>query len=327
MGKGQFTQWSQRYLGTGIGGKGSATVEEDWELHNASRILFINALLLKREVDAGRLQLRAMTSIDVGNREAGARIRRSEAAPAAPSVQLPRHNIDLGQLMNTVGQLLALKNAADTVGGLINGIRGARDTQAEYQQMAAAKASTQKAVEDLAAAEARRKGVSAQSLLSVANQVMQRYDRTVWDDPSKIDAARNAANRAKASLDGMVSGDVSDQWDNLLERRAEAFKQEAFFRTIATEAKTGESTAIAALKDYNQSIGIDASNAQALQQKIAELEAKVAELSQSLSSAPADIVSIRDRIISSASATASADEVAPSATGQRPLDRKQISKL
>src|SRR3546814_3262218 len=48
-----------------------------------------------------------------------------------------------------------------------------------------------------------------------------------------------------------VSGDVSDNWSNLLIQRAEAFKQEAFFRSVNADAITSEQAARKALADYN----------------------------------------------------------------------------
>src|SRR3546814_8762160 len=64
------------------------------------------------------------------------------------------------------------------------------------------------------------------------SDLMQSRDRTTWDDPSKRSVTETAAKYTESQLDGMVSGDVSDNWSNLLIQRAEAFKQEAFFRSV-----------------------------------------------------------------------------------------------
>src|SRR3546814_12417884 len=71
----------------------------------------------------------------------------------------------------------------------------------------------------------------------------QSRDRTTWDDPSKRSVTEAAAKYTESQLDGMVSGDVRDNWSNLLIQRAEAFKQEAFFRSVNADAITSEQAA------------------------------------------------------------------------------------
>src|SRR3546814_232550 len=129
------------------------------------------------------------------------------------------------------------------------------------------------------------------------SDLMQSRDRTTWDDPSKRSVTETAAKYTESQLDGMVSGDVSDNWSNLLIQRAEAFKQEAFFRSVNADAITSEQAARKALADYNGTIGVNAGDSAALQAAIRQAEAKVNELSGKLSTAPADIVSIRDRVL------------------------------
>src|SRR3546814_4851548 len=85
-----------------------------------------------------------------------------------------------------------------------------------------------------------------------ADSIMQSRDRTTWDDPSKRSVTEAAAKYTESQLDGMVSGDVSDNWSNLLIQRAEAFKQEAFFRSVNADAITSEQAARKALADYNE---------------------------------------------------------------------------
>lgn len=308
VGVDKFKTW-QAGSASGTSGKAAENVEEDWKLNTAARVLVMNTFILRREADIALVQLRSMSSVTSfsGTSSAG-RFERSEAGPAAPGAGAPQHNIELGKLMNTVGQLLALKSAADTVKSLLTGISGAQDTQKEYDALKAVRDKFDTDLRSLAEREARGKGVSPDQLIAVANQVMGRLDRTTWDDPSKLDSARKAANAAKAALDRLVPGDVSSGWDNLLQQRAEAYKQEGFFRSYAADAKVYEASGRQALADYNSSIGMDATNAAALQAKIAELEAQLATISAGLNSAPEDVRSIRDRVISSALAPVAVDE-------------------
>src|SRR3546814_9005148 len=97
---------------------------------------------------------------------------------------------------------------------------------------------------------------------------MQSRDRTTWDAPSKRSVTEAAAKYTESQLDGMVSGDVSDNWSNLLIQRAEAFKQEAFFRSVNADAITSEQAARKALADYNGTIGVNAGDSAALQAAI-----------------------------------------------------------
>src|SRR3546814_6104042 len=86
----------------------------------------------------------------------------------------------------------------------------------------------------------------------MADSIMQSRDRTTWDDPSKLSVTEAAAKYTESQLDGMVSGDVSDNWSNLLIQRAEAFKQEAFFRSVNADAITSEQAARKALAAYTE---------------------------------------------------------------------------
>src|SRR3546814_10553721 len=80
----------------------------------------------------------AMTSIKSKIGGGGGGTKYSEIEPAEP-IKGPRHNIDLGELLDAVKKLMALKGAIDTGKTLLGGIDGVRQTQAEYQQMVQAK--------------------------------------------------------------------------------------------------------------------------------------------------------------------------------------------
>src|SRR3546814_12313168 len=73
----------------------------------------------------------------------------------------------------------------------------------------------------------------------------------------------------------MVSGDVSDNWSNLLIQRAEAFKQAAFFRSVNADAITSEHASRKALADYNGTIGVNAGDSAALPPAIRQAEATI----------------------------------------------------
>lgn len=301
MGSGPFQGWRQNII-AGDANK-AENLEQDFEMNGAAKLLLLNAYMLKREADAARLQLLAMTSINSKIGNGGGQVRYSEAEPAAAK-EAPRHNIDLGELMNEVSKLLALKHAVETAKTLVLGIDGTRQTQAEYKAMVNAKNQAQAAVQNVANSDASRKRVSAASLMAKADQIMQARDRTTWDDPSKRSVTEAAASYAEDQLDKMVNGDVSDNWSNLLIQRAEAFKQEAFFRGINGDAATAEQAGLKALEEFNGSVGINASDTNALQAAIQQAQSRVNELSGKLDKAPADIISIRDRVIGSANSIA-----------------------
>lgn len=301
MGAGPFKDWRQNIL---TGGAGKAeSLEQDWEVNAAAKMLLLNAYMLKREAMTARLQLVSMTSINSKIGAGSGKVTYSDAAPPAP-LPTSKHNVNLGELIKEVAKLYALKSAVDTAKTLILGINGTRETQAEYQEMVRAKNSAQAAVQNIANSDSRRKGISAASLISRADQIMQARDRTTWDDPSKKAVTESAAKYAEDQLDRMVSGDVNDNWSNLLIKRAEAFKQEAFFRDINKDAIAAEADGKKALETFNASIGVNSADQAAIQSAIAQAQARVTELSAQLDTAPADIVSLRDRALSAVVAKA-----------------------
>src|SRR3546814_16426035 len=90
----------------------------------------------------------------------------------------------------------------------------------------------------------------------------------------------------------------------------------AYFRSVNADAITSEQAARKALADYNGTIGVNAGDSAALQAAIRQAEAKVNELSGKLSTAPADIVSIRDRVLAAVIGTGQPNPA--------PVDRKSV---
>src|SRR3546814_4963156 len=84
----------------------------------------------------------------------------------------------LGELLDAVKKLMALKGAIDTGKTLLGGIDGVRQTQAEYQQMVQAKNRAQAAVQNLAKSDGSKKRVSAASLLARADSIMRSEEHT-----------------------------------------------------------------------------------------------------------------------------------------------------
>jgi hypothetical protein len=272
-------------------------IRANWSINQGARRLMFNSLMTLREVQTTRLQLAAVSSINT-NAPRSTTVDRKEAPEVAPATS-PGYSIDIGSIANAANKLASLLSAKQVITSFVDGINGSRATQNEYAQIKAAAVASQQRVEALAASEARKKGISAATLLSIANSYMQNYDRTTWDDANKANAAKAAANAAENALDGRVSGDVSDNWDVILQQRAEAFKQEAYFRSIAQDAADMEKSTITALAEYEQSLGVKVSDTAALNAAIQAAQNEVGQLSQKLASAPADVVSKRDQILTS----------------------------
>lgn len=288
----------------------SNDIRATWAVNQAARRLMFDAFLALREVQASRLQLHA---IRAAIPKAGYRgnVQVSDAPPAQPATA-PSYGVDLANLANASNKLAALLSARQVTSSFTDGINGARETQAEYQQMVNAAQAAQRNVEAIAARDARKKGVSASTLLQIANATMQQLDRTTWDSPNKTEAAKAAAKAAEKALDKRVSGDVNDSWSDYLEQRAEAYKQEAFFRPINQDAIAMERDTIAALAAYEQSLGVRASDPNALNAAISQATAEVQALSQKLNGSPPDVLAKRDEILRS-SGIAAAQQPLPAA--------------
>lgn len=274
-------------------------VRSNWAINQSARRLMFEALLALREVQAARLQLASLQTVPTQSK--GESIQRSEAPPAV-SVQSPGYAEAIGNLANATNKLASLKNAQQLIRSFLDGIEGVKQTQAEYAEMKRAADKAQRNIQSMANYDAARKGVSAAELIRIADQHMQAYDRTTWDNPNKRESADSAGRATEKALDRRVKGDVHNDWSKYLLTRAEAFKQEAFFRPIASDAAAMEKQTIEALADYEQSLGVDASNPAALNSAIAAAEAEVAGLRSALAKAPSDIKAIAEKIYGSSGA-------------------------
>src|SRR3546814_9655349 len=96
MGPKPFQDWRTNII-SGDANKAD-NLEQDWELNSTAKMLLLNAYMLKREVGAARMQLVAMTSINSKIGGGGGGTKYSEIEPAEP-IKGPRHNIDLGELL------------------------------------------------------------------------------------------------------------------------------------------------------------------------------------------------------------------------------------
>lgn len=278
-------------------GSTSADMRTAWSINQGAKRLVFDAMLANREVQASRMQLTSVMALPT-HVKGGRTQPRREAPPVAP-VEMGKYAEDIGSLANAAAKLAALLNAKNIVTGFTAGIEGAQQTQAEYRQMQAAARQAQNSVQSIANSDARQKGVPASRLMTTADSYMARYDRTTWDNPNKGKSAENAAKGAERALDDIVRGDVDNSWSNRLERRAEAYKQEAFFRPIADDAAKMEKQTRDALAEYEQSIGVDASNASALAAAIAQAQAEVDALYKKLGAGPPEVIRKRDQILAS----------------------------
>ncbi|AXK43780.1 hypothetical protein DVR09_15095 (plasmid) [Erythrobacter aureus] len=276
-------------------GSNSADMRTAWSINQGAKRLLFDAMMAKREVEAARMQLNAVHALPT--HVSGGRTSPRTEAPAVASVEMGEYAEDIGKLANAAAKLAALLNAKNIVTGFTAGIEGSRQTQLEYSQMQAAARQAQQSVQAIAASDARKKGIAASRLIGTADSYMARYDRTTWDNPNKGKSARDAAAAAENAMDKMVRGDVNDNWSDRLIRRAEAYKQEAFFRPIAQDAANMERQTREALAEYEQSIGVDASDSRALAAAIAQAQAEVDALYRKLASAPPAIVRKRDQIL------------------------------
>ncbi len=281
-----------------LSGNVSKDLRADWQVNTQAKSLLLRAFAALKEVEAARAQLMGV-SIFVNPMVANAPNIAHGAAATLPNAIAPGYAEKLGEISNLSNQLAALVTAKQLAASYADAIQGHRETQAEYQQILQAAKQAQTAVEQKAAQEARRKGKSAASLLATADKIMAQRDRTTWDDPNKANSAKSAADYAENQLDKMVSGDVGDSWSDYLRTRAEAYKQEAFFRSINADAKAFEADAIAAMNQHSELVGVQISNAAELDRAIASVQAKLADVGKSLENAPAEVKSQRDAIYSS----------------------------
>jgi hypothetical protein len=158
---------------------------------------------------------------------------------------------------------------------------------------------SQSRLQSLANSEAARKRVSAATLMNRANQLMAARDQTTWDNQDKVKIAKRAAEYTEDQLDKLVSGDVSNSWSDYLMNRAEAYKQEAFFRPINEDAKALEADTRRYMRDFEQSVGFPIGDVNSIDRQIAEVNAELATLGRSLDTAPQEVRAQRDAIFKS----------------------------
>jgi hypothetical protein len=276
---------------------GDAGLRTDWQVNTRAKSLVMQTIATLKEVQAARLSEKSVKAFEKPTVGSGKTLPRAEApAPSIPKSEewAPK----LGAIAGLSNKLSALMLAGSLYMAYKEAIAGHQQTQTDYQSILKAAQNSEAQLQNLAASDARRKGVSAASLLSTANQYMSR-DRTAWDDPSKADVAKSLADAAKKQLDRMVSGDVSGQWSQLLQNRAEAYKQEAFFRPISEQANALEKDTMASLAQYEASIGMKVSDLNAINAEIAKTQQELGAIGNSMSNAPADVIRQRDAIYKS----------------------------
>lgn len=280
-----------------LAAQGSADMRTDWQANTQARALMLRALQTLAEVRAAHVTLVSQNAL--GSTTPAKSVFTQGTPASTPAASAPNYAEGLGKVSNLSNQLASLLSAKQVAASYVDSINGFRETQAEYQQMLQAAQASEAQLESLASYDASRKRVSAQALLDRANSIMASRDRTVWDDPNKQTSAKAAAGYAESQLDKMVPGDVSNSWGDYLQNRAEAYKQEAYFRPINEEAKQSEQDAIQSLKDYSASLGVDASNPNALDAEIARVQQQLKDAGQSLATAPDQVQAQRDAIYNS----------------------------
>lgn len=272
-------------------------MRSDWQVNTNAKSLVMQAMTNLREVQAARVNLKATRLLSVSGVASAPTLERAGPVSSAPPVSSEWAG-KLGTIANLSNKLSALMTAKSLFASFKEAVDGHRQTQAEYQQTVVAKNQADSALSSLAYAEQRRKGVNAQTLIQTANAYMSQ-DRTTWDDPSKWDVAKRLADAAENKLDSMVKGDVSDSWSDYLRNRAEAYKQEAFFKPIAEDAKALENDTIASIRDYETSLGVSIQDSAKLDAEIAKTQQELAETGRSMAGAPPEVLRQRDAIYSS----------------------------
>lgn len=271
-------------------------IRTDWQINSRARNLMMRALMNLREIQAARINLEGVSQL--GKAEVVGAVRpyqRPEvAAPVATNTTT--WGKQLGDIANLTNKLQSLQTAKQLSSSYKDSIAGFQQTQAEYQSMLQAANQSQARLQNLANSDAYRKRVSAATLMNRANQIMAARDQTTWDNPDKAKIAKSAADYAEDQLDKLVSGDVSNSWSDYLRDRAEAYKQEAFFRPINEDAKALEADARRSVAEFEQSVGFGISDEAALDRQITEVNAQLKTLGSSLDGAPQDVRAQRDAI-------------------------------
>lgn len=272
-------------------GESSSSLRNDWENNSRARTLMLVAMNQYKEVVATGVSLRSLQHIPSAMPNASGFPDPGTYTPATTGTGLSQQ---LADLQDASQKLLALKAAQQTLDSYTSSISLDRETQNQYQAMLQAAQQAQGQVQAQANATAGNKHIPASTIMATVNAYMAN-DTTTWDDPSKADSAKYWAGKAKSQLDKMVSGDVTDDWIDLLQTRAEAAKEEAFFRQTNVDAIANEASDRASLASFAAQQGVDsASLAQQLQQAQSNLD----KANAALSSASGDDAAKRDQILS-----------------------------
>lgn len=296
----QFQTDAVQLQGEAVGG---ADVRYDWQINNRARNLMMRALVSLREVQSARINLEAVQQLGkMEGTNALPSFQHAEAAAIAPQA-VPTWGKTLGDISSMTNKLQALQTARQLSISHKDSLDGFAATQAEYQQMLGAAQSSQRDVQNIANRDAQR-NVPASKLIQRADQIMAQRDQTTWDNPDKAKIAKNAADYAEDQLDKLVSGDVSNSWSDYLRNRAEAYKQEAFFRPINADAIAARDSSIAYMKEFEDSVGFPVADIGALDRQIAETTAQLKALGGSLDTAPDPVKAQREAIFASTMAGA-----------------------
>ena len=298
-------------------------VRTDWQINARAKALMLRALLALREVQSARTSLEAVVQLaEQDGHNVPPSFQYADAAPAVPS-ETPAWGASLGRISDLTNELQALQTAKQLSSSYRDSIQGFRDTQSEYQTVLNAAQQAQAVVQNHAARDAAASRTSADRIMSVVDANMQRFDQTAWDDPNKAKAADAAANRASRALSKQFRR-ISGGWTADLDNRAEAYKQESFFRPINEDAKAGEADAIKSLADFEQSVGFPIGDEAAIDRKIVEVQAQLKQVGTGLDDAPEPVKAQRDAIYASTMKGSDYDGGTPSTAvidlGDREID-------
>lgn len=287
--------------------KCSVDARSDWSFNTQARSLLLRALAARREIDAAQVQLtsaKVMASPAVS--AAGSLPSIPQAAPAIdePLPPAPQWSDRIGKVANLTSYLASLITARDLLNGFKDSIKNHQDTQRDYQTVLANAQRLQSDMVRFAQNEGYKKGVDGNRLLAEADRIMGSMDHTTWDDVSKNSVASQAASYAERRLDDMVRGDVSNSWSDNLVKRAEAFKQEAFYREFNTQAKELEAESRASIAALGGDLQININDPKALDAAIAATQNSLAVVGKEIDAAPPEVKSKRDAIYASTMETA-----------------------
>lgn len=273
------------------------SLRTDWQINTRAKSLVMQTMATLKEVSAARLEAK---SVNIFTMDEAAAAPDLERAPAPAPIKMPGSDwaTRLGQIASLSNKLSALMTAKSIVTSFKDAISGNRQTQAEYGQVLQAAQNSEAQLQRLLANEARKKRINVASLQQVANDYMSQ-DRTTWDDPSKDSVAKRMADAAEDRMDRMVSGDISNDVSDYLRNRAEAYKQEAFFRPIAEDAKAMADDTVKSMQEYSSSLGLNIQDQRILDAEIAKTQAELGQIGNSMNTAPAEIIRQRDAIYTS----------------------------